>query len=32
MSWIEKKCGTPALRRLLADNPRRILAGELPES
>jgi protein-tyrosine phosphatase len=30
ISWIEKKLGAAALERLLAHNPRRILAGELP--
>jgi len=30
MSWIEKKLGAAAVTRLLADNPRHILAGELP--
>ncbi|ACY15949.1 PHP domain protein [Haliangium ochraceum DSM 14365] len=32
MAWIRKKLGPAALTRLLADNPRRILAGELPEA
>ncbi len=30
MAWIRKHLGADALERLLADNPRRILAGELP--
>lgn len=30
IAWIEKRLGAPAVRRLLEDNPRRILAGELP--
>ncbi len=30
MTWIGKHLGASALDRLLADNPRRILAGELP--
>jgi protein-tyrosine phosphatase len=30
MSWIRKRLGPEALRRLLDHNPRRILAGELP--
>ena len=31
MTWIRKHLGPEALQTLLADNPRRILAGELPE-
>jgi len=31
MTWIRKHLGPAALQTLLADNPRRILAGELPE-
>jgi protein-tyrosine phosphatase len=31
MAWIKKRLGDAALDRLLDDNPRRILAGELPE-
>ena len=31
MAWIRKHLGREALQTLLADNPRRILAGELPE-
>lgn len=31
MAWVKKRLGAPALERLLADNPRRILAGELPD-
>jgi protein-tyrosine phosphatase len=31
MAWIKKKMGAPALERLLADHPRRILEGELPD-
>lgn len=31
ITWIRKHLGAEALRTLLADNPRRILAGELPE-
>jgi len=31
MAWIEKKLGAAALERLLAENPRRILMGELPD-
>lgn len=30
MAWIKKRLGAPALQRLLAENPRLILAGELP--
>lgn len=30
MNWIRKRMGEAALQRLLADNPRRILAGDLP--
>lgn len=30
MAWISKHLGASTLDRLLADNPRRILAGELP--
>ena len=30
MAWIRKHLGVDALDRLLAENPRRILAGELP--
>jgi tyrosine-protein phosphatase YwqE len=30
MAWIRKRLGDQALERLLADNPRRILAGDLP--
>jgi protein-tyrosine phosphatase len=29
--WIEKKLGAAAITRLLVDNPRAILAGELPD-
>ena len=32
MAWIKKRLGPQALPRLLDLNPRRILAGELPES
>jgi protein-tyrosine phosphatase len=31
IAWIQKKLGPGAVRRLLADNPRAILAGELPD-
>jgi protein-tyrosine phosphatase len=31
MAWIKKRLGERALDRLLADNPRRIVAGELPD-
>jgi protein-tyrosine phosphatase len=31
IAWIRKKLGPDAVRRLLEDNPRAILAGELPE-
>jgi len=31
MSWIRKHLGPAALETLLAENPRRILAGDLPE-
>jgi protein-tyrosine phosphatase len=31
MAWIRKRLGPEALERLLADNPRQILAGELPD-
>jgi len=31
MAWIRKQLGATALQTLLADNPRRILAGDLPE-
>ena len=30
MAWLKKRLGPPALQRLLADQPRRIVAGELP--
>lgn len=30
LDWIRKRMGDEACQRLLADNPRRILAGELP--
>jgi protein-tyrosine phosphatase len=30
LAWIEKRLGTEVVRRLLSDNPRRILIGELP--
>jgi protein-tyrosine phosphatase len=30
IEWIEKRLGSAALKRLLEENPRRILAGELP--
>jgi protein-tyrosine phosphatase len=30
IEWIRKRLGTAALDRLLTDNPRRMLAGELP--
>jgi protein-tyrosine phosphatase len=30
MEWIRKRCGDAVIARLLAENPRRILAGELP--
>lgn len=32
MTWIRKHLGPAALQTLLADNPRRILGGELPEA
>jgi protein-tyrosine phosphatase len=31
IAWIKKRLGADAARRLLEDNPRAILAGELPE-
>jgi protein-tyrosine phosphatase len=31
MAWIEKRLGSAALERLLVENPRRILIGELPD-
>jgi len=31
MAWIRKHLGPAALQTLLADNPRRIIAGDLPE-
>jgi tyrosine-protein phosphatase YwqE len=31
MAWIRKRLGQEALDRLLSDNPRQILAGELPD-
>lgn len=31
IAWIRKKLGASAMRRLLDDNPRRILAGEYPD-
>ena len=31
IAWIRKQLGAPALQALLTDNPRQILAGELPE-
>jgi protein-tyrosine phosphatase len=30
IAWIRKRCGEAVLTQLLAENPRRILAGELP--
>jgi protein-tyrosine phosphatase len=32
IAWIRKRLGEAAVTRLLADNPRRLLAGELPEA
>jgi protein-tyrosine phosphatase len=32
MAWIRKHLGVDALRTLLEDNPRRIIAGDLPET
>jgi protein-tyrosine phosphatase len=32
ISWIKKKLGPAAVTRLLDENPRRILAGELPDA
>jgi len=32
MAWIRKQAGPGALELLLADNPRRLLTGELPET
>lgn len=31
LAWIEKKLGSAAVDRLLVENPRRILGGELPD-
>lgn len=31
IAWLKKRMGQPALRRLLDENPRRILQGELPD-
>jgi protein-tyrosine phosphatase len=31
LAWIEKKLGAAAVERLMVENPRRILAGELPD-
>jgi protein-tyrosine phosphatase len=31
IQWIRKRCGEAAVQRLLAENPRRILKGELPD-
>lgn len=31
MAWIRKRLGAATLERLLDDNPRRVLAGELPD-
>jgi protein-tyrosine phosphatase len=31
IAWIKKRLGAPAVERLLAENPRRILQGELPD-
>ena len=31
MAWIRKQAGPAALELLLADNPRRLLTGELPD-
>jgi protein-tyrosine phosphatase len=31
IAWIRKRCGEQAVTRLLADAPRRILAGEIPD-
>ncbi len=32
MAWIRKKLGTAALDRMLEENPRRLLGGDLPEA
>ncbi len=32
MAWIRKQLGTAALDRMLEENPRRLLAGDLPEA
>jgi hypothetical protein len=32
MAWIRKQLGDGALATMLDENPRRILAGELPET
>lgn len=31
IAWLKKRMGTPALTRLLDENPRRILQGDLPD-
>ena len=31
MAWIRKQLGPGALDEMLAENPRRLLAGEMPE-
>jgi protein-tyrosine phosphatase len=31
MAWIRKQLGAPALAEMLAENPRRLLGGEMPE-
>jgi len=31
MAWIRKQLGPAALDEMLADNPRRLLAGEMPD-
>jgi protein-tyrosine phosphatase len=31
IAWVRKRLGDDAVRRLMADNPRRILLGELPD-
>ena len=32
MAWIRKQLGPAVLEQMLAENPRRLLAGEMPEA
>jgi len=31
ITWLKKRCGASAVERLLDENPRRILNGEIPD-